>query len=425
MKEKETRLKGLIIWIICAFFFLYEFFLRTVIGSYQDQIMLDLNLSLFQFSILSSTIFLLIYGLMQIPVGIITDHFGLKKSLLSASLLCTISTLIMFIAPNFYIAITSRILMAIGASFGFICLLVAVNNWLPGKYRGIFIGLSQFIGVLGPMIAAGPLESFSENEYGSWRNIFLILTFIGGVLSIFILLFVENKKKQNRETIILSKPESTYAMITKLFRAPQPWCIAIVSSCLYFTIEYFSENEGRSFLAQKNVSREVASYILTISWLFYGIGAPILGALSDLLQRRKSILIVGSSISLISTLLILYSSSQDFLILGFILLGISASAQSIGFATMAEQFTEKFVAVGFGLNNAIITTIGAINAPILGVFLENQKGSADFISLENYISVFQSFIGLSIIAMIISIFFIKETYCKSAVSFTILKPSQK
>lgn len=422
MKEKNMHFKGILIWIICAFFFLYEFFLRTVIGSYQDQIMMDLSLSLFQFSILSSTIFLLIYGLMQIPVGIITDHFGLKKSLLFACLICTISTLIMSFAPNFMVAILSRILMAIGASFGFICLLVTVNNWLPGKYRGAFIGLSQFIGVLGPMIAAGPLESFAHHPYGSWRNLFLILTIIGGSLAILILLFVENKKKQNRETIILSRPEKTSSMIMNLFKNPQPWAIAFLSACLYFTIEYFSENEGRNFLAQKNISREVASYILTISWLFYGISAPIFGAISDLIQRRKIVLIIGSLISMISTLLILYSTSQEFLILGFILLGISAGSQTIGFAIMAEQFTEKFIAVGFGLNNAVITTMGAINAPILGILLDMNK-SSDIILIDDYIAVFKAFIFISLLAIIISTILIKETYCKSAVSFTILKTS--
>ncbi|WP_367608019.1 hypothetical protein [Legionella sp. W05-934-2] len=43
-------------------------------------------------------------------------------------------------------------------SFGFICLLISVYDWLPRKNAALFIGLSQFIGTMGPMLAAGPLD---------------------------------------------------------------------------------------------------------------------------------------------------------------------------------------------------------------------------------------------------------------------------
>ena len=61
------------------------------LGSYQREIMLDLDLSAVEFSMLSTTVFLTIYGLMQIPVGLLVDHLGLKKSLSIATFLCLVS----------------------------------------------------------------------------------------------------------------------------------------------------------------------------------------------------------------------------------------------------------------------------------------------------------------------------------------------
>jgi MFS family permease len=185
MEDRKDYIKGTIIWAICALFFLYEFFLRTVIGAYQFSIMNDLNITLFEFSILSSTAFLMIYGIMQIPVGIVVDNYGLKKSLLFACILCSLSSMTLSYSHSFSYAILSRIIMAIGAAFGLICLLIAVNDWLPSKYRGIFIGLSQFVGTLGPMFAAGPLEKISQNESGNWRNLFMILFFTAEIDEIF------------------------------------------------------------------------------------------------------------------------------------------------------------------------------------------------------------------------------------------------
>lgn len=59
MQDNTLQLKGFIVWGVCALFFLYEFFLRTVMGSYQAAIMQDLHLTSFEFSILSTTIFCL------------------------------------------------------------------------------------------------------------------------------------------------------------------------------------------------------------------------------------------------------------------------------------------------------------------------------------------------------------------------------
>jgi len=66
--------------------------------------------------------------------------------------------------------------------------------------------------------------------------------------------------------------------------------------------------------------------------------------------------------------------------------------------------------------------ISAINAPVIGFLLDyTQNGSA--VSLENYLHVFSILIFIAALAVIMSVFFIKETYCKSSVDFTILKTS--
>lgn len=80
--ENKINLKGLLVWLICALFFMYEFLLRTVVGTFQVQLMNDLNLTPMTFSLLSTTGYLAIYGVMQIPVGIIAARFGLKKDII-------------------------------------------------------------------------------------------------------------------------------------------------------------------------------------------------------------------------------------------------------------------------------------------------------------------------------------------------------
>ena len=154
--NQKISLKGLAVWLVCMVFFLYEFLLRTLLGTFQTAIMHDIHLTPLKFAFLSSTAYTLIYGLMQIPVGNIIKKFDLKKALLFACLVCTIANFGFAYAQGFYSALIFRALMGLGSSFGFICLLVAIYDWLPYQNVALYIGLSQFFGTLGPMATGAP-----------------------------------------------------------------------------------------------------------------------------------------------------------------------------------------------------------------------------------------------------------------------------
>ncbi len=420
MVDNKMQARGFLVWGICALFFLYEFFLRTVLGTYQHQVMFDLDINTFEFSLLSTTTFLLIYGGMQIPVGLIANKFGLKKSLMCASLCCAIAAIGLASAHTYVLALFYRTLMGLGASFGFVCVLLSVHDWMPHKYSAIFIGLSQFIGTMGPMIAAGPLESLSSSDAAiGWRSIFVVLSLVGLVLMGLTWLFVENNVRKSGEYKILHRPEKALSAMRGLFSAVQPWSIAVVSACLYFSIEYLSENEGRSFLDLKGIAASHAGYIITTAWIGYAIGCPLLGVISDFFERRKKLLDICAILSVAAVIMVLYASNEKLLLFAFFLLGVGAGGQSIGFAIIAEQFKKQFVAVGFGLNNAVITIFSAINAPIIGFLLDYSRHGQS-LSLANYLSVFNILIVIVLVALVVSGLCIKETYGKSAVDFTIL-----
>ena len=423
MDHQTIPAKGFFIWGICALFFLYEFFLRTAIGTYQHPVMQDLHLSAFEFSLFSTTVFLFIYGIMQLPAGLIVDNIGLKKSLLIGSTCCVIAAFGLAHAHHYPLAIAYRILMGFGASFGFICLLIAVYDWLPHRYNALFIGLSQFIGTLGPMIAAGPLSSVANAPGANWHHLFLFLGISGLLLVILIFLFVENNVQRTGNALIVYKPEKISTGITRLFARIQPWWVAILSASLYFPIEYLSENEGRTFLGLKGIMLQDASYMITLAWIGYAIGCPLLGFFSDMLEKRKSILQLSAILAVVSIVMMLYSPYRTHMQVAFFMLGISASGQSVGFATIAEQFHKKSVAIGFGLNNAMITTTSAISAPIIGLLLDHTHQNNAPLSLTNYLHVFNSLIMIAGIALLTAFFLIKETYCKSAVELTFLKKS--
>ncbi|MBT6206405.1 MAG: MFS transporter [Francisellaceae bacterium] len=418
-KDNQFTVIGIIIWLICAVFFLYEFLLRTVIGTFQSPIMYDFNIDSFKYSILSTSAYLGIYGLMQIPVGLIIDSIGLKKSILLGCGICAISAIGFSLTYTYYTAVPLRMLMGLGSSFGFVCLIVAVYDWFPRKYTALFIGLSQFIGTMGPMLAAGPLNSMAENATTSWREVFFHLGIWGLIFLLPIFLIVRNNNLKTSNYIVIRKREKANILLRNIFFNKTPWIIAIYSACVYFAIEYLSENEAKNYITLKGFSSSFASYMITVSWIGYAIGCPLLGFLSDYFKRRKTLMVVASFFLVIALTAIYLSTSETCIVIAFFLLGIGASGQSIGFAFIAEHFKKRYLAIAISLNNAMIMALSSVNAPLIGLALDHFKQDLD-IQLSDYSIVFGILIAVAIISLLISMLGIKENFCKSKVEMTFL-----
>ncbi|WP_432773667.1 MFS transporter [Francisella salimarina] len=406
------------IWLTCAVFFMYEFLLRTILGTFEHQIISDLDLSILTFSILSSTAYQLTYGIMQIPVGIITDKLGLKKALTLAILVCALGVGLFALSSSFAAALIYRIMIGFGASFGFLCLLIAVYDWLPHKHIGLFIGLSQFIGVLGPMIAAGPLESLSQAGGVDWRYVFIALAIIGIILAGVTIVLVKNNDQSGDSSknrfIILNTPTSVMKEIQSIFSNKQIWLIAVFSATTYLAIEYLSENATKSFLSLNGFDAKFSSYLITLAWLGYGIGCPSLGAISDRIKRRKPVMIFAICLTFVSlATIIFFPINQAILYLSFICLGLGASGQSIGFAIIAEQSSSGCRAAALGVNNFLIMLSVGVGSPLISEVFDlfsNQGKNPSVVSYQTSLSLLLVFTALGIL---ISIFFIKETFCRS------------
>lgn len=423
--EKKLNLTGIIIWLVCAIFFTYEFLLRTVLGTFQAPIMDDLRLSPFTFALVSTTAYSLVYAAMQMPVGIFANRYGLKKSLLLACGLCAFSAAFFASCAGLLSAITSRVLMGLGSSFGFICLLIAVYDWMPSRYYGLYIGLSQFLGTLGPMLAAGPLNALAINFNINWRFIFFNLSFFGLALTLLVFLFVKGRDNKEDKYRVITRPKPLKANLISLFSQKQTWLIALYSSLIYFALEYLSENEGKAFIEHQGYSTQFSSYMISVSWLGYAVGCPILGYLSDRLKRRKIFMILAAFCSLLSLITIVYLPFyQILLIVAFFLLGFGASGLSLGFALMGEQCSKAYLAMGLGFNNATISLFTAINAPLFGWLLSYLRQDAG-LSIENYRFIFSLIIGYIFIALTLAMFYIQETFCRSQNGFTVISPPVK
>jgi MFS family permease len=413
VKDNKITLIGTWIWTIGAFFFLYEFLLRTIVGTFEHPIMNALHINTLTFSLISATAYQIAYGFMQVPVGIITDRFGLKRAMLLAVALCAGATFGFGMIYDVEEAFAFRVLMGLSSSFGFVCLLVIVYDWFPRKYIGLFIGLSQFVGTIGPMAAAGPVNELTQSGV-SWRDIFYGLGIAGAVLAVFVLLFVRNNPdKPSEHSFVVVNPNTIAQSLKELLVSKQIWYIAIYSAFVYFAISYLSINEGITYLESLNLSSDFSSYMITIAWLGYAIGCPLLGYISDITSRRKPVMLLAALLIVISVVLIVYFPlSKALLIVAFFMLGVGASGQSVGFAIIADNSKSTFLAAGLGFNNGFMMMISAFASPLVSYFLQLFSKDGAFTQGDYHLS-FLVLVVMGVVASILASFFIKETYCKN------------
>jgi MFS family permease len=407
---------GLIIWLLAAFFFLYEFFLRTFVGSVAHQVIPDLKLNVETFAIIGSAYYVA-YGLMQIPVGILADKFGVKKIMIFATLVCAGATFLFAHSMGFLSAFASRLLMGFGSSFAFVCLLVIAVTWFPRKYFGFFAGASQFIGTTGPLLAGGPLVAFLAREHESWRVALSQIAGIGVVLAILILLIVRNKPRGGEQALVyLRQAEPLKSSLLRLLKNSQAWAVAFYSATVYISIVLLGAIWGTEYLQARGLSQNTAADMVSLAWLGYAIGCPLFGALSDIAKRRKPTLIFCAIVGLICTIMITYlplgGRHWVYSIL-FFALGLAASGQNVGFATIAEHVSLSTRATALGLNNGMITLFGSIIPPLVSYFIYLSTGpqSTGFVA-KNFLLGFSLMPLFNLVALLIATFAIRETFCK-------------
>lgn len=422
--SKTVPIAGLIVWICCLIFYLYEFFLRTFVGTVAESIIHDLSLSAEQFALMGSAYYFT-YSLMQIPVGYITDRFGAKKVVILATLLCALSLFLFSNSNHFLLAFLSRFLMGLGSSFGFVTLLVVITNWFPARLYPVFIGLSQFIGTLGPLLAAGPLITLLKSLNLGWRATFIYISLFGVLFGFLMFFLFKNKPRDiSKDSLVIERPKSLLFQMSTLFKNKQAWLIAFFSALSYESVDFLGAVWGTFYLQSRGLSYSLSGYTISIAWLGFATGCPLTTLLSQKLKRRKPILIILSLIGFASTFLMIFVQLNPIWLyqITFFFIGIAASALNLGITIIVEHVEISVKALALGFNNGLIILFGAI-VPILTSFLIHLPKDTQP-APENFQKGFLVMPAMFLIAFFIACFFIRETFCRPQKQTIVLDPKE-
>lgn len=414
---KKISLVGLFIWGLASLFYLYEFFLQVFLSTISGQIMREFHLDASDFSIMNAGYFLP-YSMMQIPVGILVDRFGARRLLIVAIAAAATGVFWFSKISTFEMGFISRFFMGFGSSFAYVSLLVLALNWFPKKHFGLMVGLANFLGATGPFLAGGPLSLLLNAFDHNWRLILVYISILGFILATCVGFFVRNGPRRKKGTIIHLDPykEKLSARLKLLGKNAQAWAIVLYSGFVYVSTPLLGAYWGTGYLVSRGLSQTIAATISSFLWIGFAVGGPLTGKVSELMKRRKPILILCGFFGLLGSLSILYFPTQEVVLFAtfFFLIGFASTGCSVAFASISEHVQGSVQATAIGFNNSMLTFFAALFPPIAGFLIEmGTTGKPPLYTAAQYETGLILMPCFYLISLTISSFFIRETFCRS------------
>jgi MFS family permease len=139
-----------------------------------------------------SSSYLIAFGAAQIPLGVMLDRWGPKKTLFPLLFVASAGCLFFSFAGGFFSLTFSRILMGIGFCGCLMAPYKAFADWLDAGKLPVAYSLQALAGGIGGIAATRPLALLFEAK--EWRDIFVIFSAAIAVMAVIILLAAPQKK---------------------------------------------------------------------------------------------------------------------------------------------------------------------------------------------------------------------------------------
>ncbi len=202
-------------------------FLRNSIGVIANDLARELDLSATQTGLLSSAFFLA-FAAVQIPIGILIDRYGPKRTMLATSVLTVAGTVLFALAPSASWLIAARALMGLGCSTFFMAPLVIYARRFPPERFAALTSLQMGLANTGTLAATAPLAA-AVAVFG-WRASFLAVAALTVVIAFFVVCIVPKDSGS-------AKPKETWAAafrgVAAALKVPSFWPVFFMHLTTY------------------------------------------------------------------------------------------------------------------------------------------------------------------------------------------------
>jgi len=243
---------------------------------------------------LMSSAYFFPYALAQIPIGIMLDRVGVRKTIGALGIIASIGNGIFAFSPTLLLVTVGRALVGFGVGGFYVSCLKALSIWFqPGRFATL-TGLLTALGNFGAFFASSPLALISVNI--GWRGAYFAI-FILMSAFIFMAWFSLRSEQHVRPT----EDTHVYRDLSRIFHYKYFLIIMMIPFLAYGAYISFQGLWAGPFLANiYGMDTATVGFFLTFISIGFIISSPLGGYLSDnIFKRRRPILLTGILLSLV------------------------------------------------------------------------------------------------------------------------------
>ncbi len=370
-----------VIFTVLALQYLFVYFHRVCPAVVAQDLVETFSISATSLGILASGYFYP-YALMQVPVGLLADSWGSRRTITFFSLLAAAGAIMFGLSPGFGFATASRIVVGLGLSGIFVPAMKTFAVWFrPQEYAKIS-GALMAVGGIGWLSASTPLALVAKN-FG-WRTGFIAIGVITVVFSVLTRFFVVDSPKEKGYPDINPSLQQGGGQtrtglsgnIRMVFSTPSFWPLALWCFCNGSILFSFNGLWAGPYLRDiYGLSKPAIGNLLSMVAIGMVIGSPALGYLSDnILKSRKKVMFGCSLVTAVEWAFFyaFYQSlSLTVLTIFFLLIGVCiGAAVIIVFTATKELFPVGMAGTSVACVNLFGFLGGVIYQPLIGHFMD-------------------------------------------------------
>ncbi|WP_158373173.1 MFS transporter [Cellulosimicrobium cellulans] len=133
---------------------------------------------------------LVVYALLQVPVGVLLDRYGPRLLVASGAAGMALGQTVLALAPTAAWVLAGRVLVGAGDALTFVSVVRLVPAWFTARRVPVMTQLTGSLGQLGQVLSAVPVVALLHAE--GWRTTFLSVAAVGVVATVAVVAVVRD-----------------------------------------------------------------------------------------------------------------------------------------------------------------------------------------------------------------------------------------
>jgi predicted MFS family arabinose efflux permease len=371
-------------------------FFRTSLAVIAPELSRDLDLTTQDLGFLSSVWFIA-FAVMQIPVGIALDKYGIRKLVAPMVLVAALGALLLAVAPNLEVGILAQVVIGIGCAPVYMGTLVLLTRWYdPARFASL-ASLVLALGSLGNLMGTAPL-AWLAGLIG-WRMALVAVAAIVGVSALLVWLFVQDTRDGSPAPASGEHPLRALIGTFKVARKRELWPLMPMALTGYGVMVTVRGLWGGPYLADMfgldAIERGNVLLLMSIGMI---IGPLLYASIERRTDRRKLPVLLGSCITLISLAVLMVTGSLLVATVALVLIGCFGSVFNMVMAQGRRFFAPQEMGRGLTLLNGACFAGAALLQALTGQVAASATPpvwTAVFLSLAALLAIAAGFLAFS------------------------------